>query len=182
MIVSVVFEPMMMVGTMVFFAGMDSGLRGASLTAYVTFVALFVAVIGFARLQIMKTKKTNWDVSDRKKRLPLFILLLAANALFAWVVSLWHTPALTQFFWMYFWWFVGFFAITTFMKLSGHVAVITLACTWVIWSYGPAFLPLYVFIPLVAWSRVTLKRHTWAEVIVGFLYSVVFCAAITLYV
>ncbi|MBI3875205.1 MAG: hypothetical protein HY300_04440 [Verrucomicrobia bacterium] len=53
------------------------------------------------------------------------------------------------------------------IKLSGHLAFAGFSCvifTRIRLAYG---LPVLLFIPLLAWSRIALSRHTFPEVIWG---------------
>jgi membrane-associated phospholipid phosphatase len=58
-------------------------------------------------------------------------------------------------------------AITRFWKISTHAIGITapLAALTVLYGWQPA--PFLVLIPIVCWSRVYLKAHTVAQVLVG---------------
>ncbi|KKT34555.1 MAG: hypothetical protein UW22_C0071G0001 [Candidatus Gottesmanbacteria bacterium GW2011_GWB1_44_11c] len=68
--------------------------------------------------------------------------------------------------------FFGFFLITLKFKISGHMWTATLLiCMFVYW-YGWIMVPLFLMIPLIAWSRLMLKRHTVGEVIGGVVYSI----------
>ncbi|WP_329565783.1 hypothetical protein [Kitasatospora sp. NBC_01266] len=58
-------------------------------------------------------------------------------------------------------------AITTVWKVSVHTAVSSGAITMLACSYGPWLLALYPLVALVGWSRVALRDHTLAQVLVG---------------
>lgn len=61
---------------------------------------------------------------------------------------------------------------TFFLKVSGHMAAWGAGTTIVVALYGPVLVPLYLFALPIAWSRLTLKRHTPLEVAVGFVYGI----------
>ncbi len=57
-------------------------------------------------------------------------------------------------------------------KISAHVAAASIFA-FIIWKIGGnALLPGLTLIPLMAWSRLTLHRHTRGQVIAGFLAGV----------
>lgn len=58
-------------------------------------------------------------------------------------------------------------AITVFWKVSVHTAVSSGAILMLALSYGPWFLALYPLVALVGWSRLVLRDHTLAQVLVG---------------
>jgi membrane-associated phospholipid phosphatase len=58
-------------------------------------------------------------------------------------------------------------AITTVWKISIHCAVASGSVTILMLLYGPWLIPAYALVGLTAWSRVTLKDHTAAQVIAG---------------
>ncbi len=72
------------------------------------------------------------------------------------------------------------FAIVNYrLKASGHVAVASAFVLTMGVLYGPvAFGGIFWIIPLVAWSRVYLRRHTASEVIVGGLIGSAITAAV----
>jgi len=57
--------------------------------------------------------------------------------------------------------------ITRYWKISTHALGITAALVALVYLYGQQPLPFLVLIPIVGWSRVYLKAHTLAQVIVG---------------
>ncbi len=58
-------------------------------------------------------------------------------------------------------------AITVFWKVSVHTAVSSGAVLMLALSYSPWLLTLYPLVGVVGWSRVVLRDHTLAQVLVG---------------
>lgn len=56
-------------------------------------------------------------------------------------------------------------AITTRWKVSLHAGCAASLATWGLILYGAMAIPLVIFLMLVAWSRLYLKRHTPAQII-----------------
>ncbi len=58
------------------------------------------------------------------------------------------------------------FIIRSFWKISAHTFVYTNVCT-VLALIDSRLVLFYIFLPLVIWSRIKLKRHTYIQVIAG---------------
>ncbi|MBP9813964.1 hypothetical protein KBC80_02095 [Candidatus Woesebacteria bacterium] len=171
LIVSSLFEPMLVVYVLALIGGWHAGLSEIMLQLYVGSVTLFVGLVIGLRLYFKRKDKTNWDISNRKKRFtPLLLLTLLFAFAYYGIRSVGNT-VLTSLFLLLLFWHLGFFLLTLKVKLSGHMGILTLAIGQCIAWFGVNMIPLILIIPLLAWSRVTLKRHTIQEVIIGVLYS-----------
>lgn len=159
-------EPMIVFMGLALLGGWQSGLRDAVFFFYVIYLLVISIIIWFVRLRLTRSLHTNWDVSDRPKRVRLLVLLLGFSILFFSSLVFFGSASLMKVSGMYFLWLLGFSLITLKTKISGHMAVSTLAVGW--------FWPIALALPFIGWSRLVLKRHTVREVIGGFLYSFVF--------
>lgn len=171
-IISHVFEPLVLMTGIGILAGFRAMLPPALLVQYMLFLFVLVIgpVVGF-RIWFMRQQGMDWDMSNRKKRIkPLFIQILVLLLDLALVIT-WHNPILTAFVVTFLLWLVGFAAVTTQWKISGHAGIAALAAGMVILWYGWAWWPLLLCVPLVSWARVVRHDHTLAQVIVGSLYS-----------
>ncbi len=157
----------------VLFAGWKSGLSAFSLWWYAAYLVGFVVIIAFVRAIMAHRMKTNWDISDRKKRIIPLLILACIFAVNSFAVSMFGSIQLVVFHLIWFIWLIGLLLITLKMKISGHMSVLTLACGILLRWYGTQVLPIFLLIPVLGWSRIVLKRHTLSEVIGGFLYSVI---------
>ena len=63
--------------------------------------------------------------------------------------------------------------ISYYWKISLHSAMVTFFVTMILIIYGYVYWPIAVAIPLVAWSRLELKRHTIFQLIGGFLLALI---------
>ncbi|WP_376797212.1 phosphoesterase PA-phosphatase [Thermogemmatispora sp.] len=72
--------------------------------------------------------------------------------------------------------------ITCWWKISIHAAALAGAATLLTALYGLIFLPSFLLLALVCWSRVALGRHTPAQVIAGALLSMGLALALLLLV
>lgn len=139
-------------------------------------IILFVIILPPMVLLIraLKQKKiSNWDMSDRKQRVGALFIFLGIFALGIFLLSLFHQPIITNFFLYMFVVFLLFFAVTLLYKMSGHL---TGAAIWVIcvsYWFGWYTNLLFFMLPLLGWSRVTLKRHTVGQVLLGLVFGLV---------
>ncbi len=62
---------------------------------------------------------------------------------------------------------------TLWWKISIHASSLGGVATMLTVLYGAVMLPTFLLLALVSWSRVVLRRHTVAQVVVGSLVSVV---------
>lgn len=163
----------LVVGLMVLGA-YQQGLRGASFNYFVAYILFFFLASFGLRMFAMKKLNTNWDISDREKRIKSLVPFLGLCAVIFSCLLFWRNPGLTRFGIGLLVWLVGFSLITTRTKISGHMSILTLTLGYMIMWYGAYWWLSLVFLPFVAWSRLVLKRHTMIEVIGGVLYSLVF--------
>jgi membrane-associated phospholipid phosphatase len=59
------------------------------------------------------------------------------------------------------------FSINLRWKISAHSAGIANFCVFMVYLFGAAALPIFLIVPLMIWSRVRLKRHTFLQTLAG---------------
>lgn len=170
--ISKITEPQMVLMAMGFVGAWHAGLRRLSYGSHVLFIVSIGVLVTVARVRLMRVLRTNWDVSNRKKRVRVLLYFLLFSIGMYGTIWIWRNPALVRFYGLFLLWFTGFFFITLKMKISGHVAVFVLALGLLAYWYEFSLWVLAVLIPLIGWSRVKLKRHTLIEVLSGALYSI----------
>jgi len=174
-LISRIFDPF--IGFIILFsvAGVRSGVMGWDLFRLMSI--LFVTMIlapGVLLLWTVKTKRvTNWDISNRRERVRAFVVLTFFLCIDCVIMYMVGTPLMNQVFHFFLVLFAGFFLITLRLKLSGHMSTISLIVLFLTSWYGGMFFSLYFLIPLVAWARLRLKRHTMREILMGTVYP--FC-------
>jgi hypothetical protein len=139
---------------------------------------LFVIVVGILvppmllLLWAVRTKKvSNWDVSNRRQRVWVFLILFLFLFLDVFIIKSLHNHVLSQLYIMFLISFIGMFLITLFWKISGHLSTLAITIGIVLHWYGFSWWPLLVLLPLLSWSRVVLQRHTTAQTIGGSVYG-----------
>ncbi len=170
-IVSEIFEPMMVFLAISLIGAWHVHLRGFAYATYALYMVAVGILIAVSRVRLMRVMHTNWDISNRVKRVRLLLLLLAFVFLLVWSTFLWHNPALSRMFELFLLWLIGFFFITLRIKISGHMGVAVLAIGLLVSWYEVSLWVLAILVPILGWSRVKLKRHSVMEVVLGTAYS-----------
>jgi membrane-associated phospholipid phosphatase len=71
---------------------------------------------------------------------------------------------------------------TLFWKISGHAATVAALSTLVIALFGFEAWPVLFSIPLMAWARVQINRHTLAQTIAGSILGSAYILAVIIFV
>ena len=171
-LISRIFDPFIGFMFLFLFAALNSGVTGWNLLFLIGI--LFVTMIlppGLLLWWAVKTKRvTNWDISNRKERVRAFVVLAFLLCIDYVIMQTVGTPLMNQVFRFFLILCAGFFLITLRWKLSGHMSTISVIALFFTYWYSGMFFLLFTLIPLVAWSRLILKRHTLGEVIGGTVY------------
>lgn len=130
---------------------------------------LFVFVEGlFVIYGVRKKIFSNYDVSDRKQRPPLFIFTGILCLLYLAFILLFNGPRVL---------IIGLgglilgviiaIVVNQKIKASIHMEAFTAFAVTQGILYGGWWWALIILVPIVAWSRLTLRRHSLPEVLVG---------------
>ncbi|MDO8451913.1 MAG: hypothetical protein Q7S76_03525 [bacterium] len=171
-IVSRLFEPFILLATATIFGGVKSGLRGRDLLLFFLLVTVMVGVPVLLQVWAVQTKRiSDWDISRRKERIIPFAVAFLLFIFDGILVLQFNNIVLNQLFFLYLLWFFGFFLITLFWKISGHVGVAALATGLVASWYGSFWIFALGIVPIIGWARMKTKNHTFAQVLGAALYS-----------
>jgi membrane-associated phospholipid phosphatase len=131
---------------------------------------LFVCVLPFALVLLLVRlgKVTDHHVSDRRQRAPVLALAVVSLLAGLGLLTAIHAPrsvivmvlAIVS-------GVVVLAVISLFWKVSGHAGAIALSTAVAVIMLGAPWIPLLLLIPAVGWSRVVLRAHTVAQVVVG---------------
>ena len=166
---SIIFYPFVMVGVMVGTAAAGRQTAREALRT-VAIVALFT-IVPLAILMMRQVRRGAWDnvdASNRGERPILYVAGgLAVLALLAYFLVLRPQSFMVR----------GVLAtlgmlaccafLTKWIKVSLHMAFATLAAAALVLSRSPVGYALLMALPALAWSRLTLERHTLPEVALG---------------
>ena len=129
----------------------------------------FVLISGVMLLILVKYHIfKDFDLTDRRER-PLFlffITILTLIILFTYII--YDVDKVLQFVAaVYFIEMILNFIITLFWKISNHAIMVTNFVLFAISLLGMHYWFLFFLIPLVCWSRLYLKKHTFLQFVAG---------------
>lgn len=163
--ISLISNPLLMMGLVAAVFGFVTG-------HWYTVLALFCAVIILALMIAVAVRLgtiSDFELSRRQER-PWFVL--SAAGLIG-LTGLVHDVVFWPYYVAMLLWLVLFGTITLRWKISGHTGIATLVVLFLTKLVGDAAILLGLLIPLIAWSRVHLGRHTRTQVIGGTVLSLV---------
>ncbi|MFZ2489915.1 MAG: hypothetical protein WA208_00385 [Thermoanaerobaculia bacterium] len=173
--VSILGHPFVMVAAMVLGTALRLGTPREALRALA--VVALIAVVPVALLMVRQVRRGSWtnvDASNQSERPALFAVgIVALVALLAATLAFQPGSFLIR-------GTVGVLIIlavcavaTRWLKVSLHSAFGGLAATTLLLVGSPAGWLVLAVLPVLAWSRLALRRHTVPEVLTGFLVGVV---------
>ena len=121
----------------------------------------------FMLIALAKGQISNWDIRNRKERIPLYLFTLFVHGVGILLADWMGKSDLARIL-LVFWLVAAVFAIvTTRWKISLHTGVNTVLIMFANVIYHWQYWWLLGLIPLVAWARVYDKHHTWRQAAVG---------------
>lgn len=137
----------------------------------VTFILELVLPIG-TMLYLLYTKKiTDFDITDRKQRPMFFGMVLTFYFISLVVIYFYGNDLFFQIKALVFGAMVVGTIITAKWKISVHLAANTLTIILFSFLLSYYFVFLIVLLPVVAWTRHVLKKHTPAQMLAGVILS-----------
>jgi len=122
----------------------------------------------FVRYGIRRWHWSGRQVSRKSERLAALTFAIASDGAGVLALTAAHAPSpMTAYLIGMLATSVVITAITTAWKISVHCAVAAAAVAMVSLAFGPLAAAGYGLVALIAWSRVTLRDHTTAQVIAG---------------
>jgi membrane-associated phospholipid phosphatase len=144
-------------------------------------LAFILALLGIVYYFVRIGKFSDLDVSTQKQRPLLFLLDFIFALIYLPTLYLLHAPRAL---------FIGNVAVfaiviiltivNKFIKASVHMAVLSGALTLFIFIGGPIYLLGFLLVPVLAWARLTTKRHAPKEVIAGTVLGILVAALIAI--
>lgn len=170
-IISRLLEPIVEIPVLLVAATMTAYLNGYRWRFLAMLLFLDAVLPGLYFLYLVFVKKTaDFDMTDRRVRMPLYKLVTATHLAGVLVAFLIDREPLAQILLSF--WLIAliFMFVTKHWKISVHAGVNSVLATFGIWILGWERVWWLVFLPLVvSWARVMYKRHTIGQVIVGML-------------
>lgn len=169
LVISRVFDPMIEIPILLFLAvylAISNGLRWRFFVFLVGVDAMLPALYLFYGLR--KGFISDWDVTNRKERYGLYFFTVMAHLFGVMTAYFLGKQELFELL-LVFWTLAVVFALTTAIwKISVHAG--TNAAMLAVFNhyYGwDKYWWLVIVLGLVGWSRVVMKKHSWAQVLVG---------------
>lgn len=147
------------------------GLLPAPLSILLCF--LLLAFLPFLPiLYYYKKNVVDLDVSKRETRTPFFLIAIALYSIAATVFFATNTNTLALLALGYTFATIILLIVNRFWKVSVHAAGVTGPIFALVFVFGIALFPLSLIIVLVSWSRIKLKKHTFAQTLIGSLIPI----------
>jgi hypothetical protein len=168
-IISRLFDPIWILPLLLAISAWSAFVSGERVR-FISFLVLLDAILpGLVLFYFVKRHKviSGWDVDKRKERIPLFIFVVACHlggVMAAWFLGKHPLAEYLTSFWIL---AIVFAVITAYWKISIHVGVMSALISFLILTHGYFYAILYLCLAFVAWSRVTLKHHSMAQVVAG---------------
>jgi len=146
------------------------GTRNIVLSLEWMLVSLVFILLLMAPLVIFVKKGhfSDLDVSVQKQRPWLFLIEFIFTLAYFSVMYFFHAPKelflgiITIFVLL-----IVFGIVNKFIKASGHLGMLSAIVMLFVFMGGWVYLPGFVLIPILAWSRIRLKKHSLQEVLAG---------------
>jgi membrane-associated phospholipid phosphatase len=147
--------------------------------ALITLFFVSLAPATYVLIGVRQGKISDLEVSNRKERAGPFLCGIMSTIVGLFILLLTNAPKNLETL-LYITGVSGIVMTLTTLwwKISIHAATLAGAATVLTTLYGIVMLPTYLLVVLAGWSRVVLRRHTVAQVVVGSLVSIVLTAVI----
>ena len=145
-------------------------IKWALISIVLSVLPVFIVVVYLVR----RKKLNNIFANPREQRHGIYILASVLGAIGCGVLWWFGAPELLAVtFTAGLIAIVIFTTINYFWKISLHTAFMAAAVVVLIMVYGAAAAWTFVLLPLVAWARMELKQHSWAQVVTGAILAAV---------
>ncbi len=137
------------------------------------FFSLILIPFVYLHLALKLGWVSHWDLPKKEERRAIFILLIVCSLVSFVVVNTYATLLFRDIFMMFL--ILGLISavITFFWKISIHMLLDTMGTLILNYLFDWQLLFLFILIPLVAWARFKLKRHTISQIVAGFSLSLI---------
>lgn len=133
-------------------------------------LVVVLPLVGFIGYNVFTRNFDDFDVSNRKKRNSVYVLLIILLAILSFIIYYKGYPSKALLLSLTLFGQISIsYLINQKLKVSMHTSICFLFA-WIFYPINPVIAySLFLFGFFNAWSRVELKRHTVAEVIFGFI-------------
>ncbi len=142
-----------------------------------------VPAVGFILSQLKRGKISDFEIYHREQRRGSYIFTLASASVSIFIMWLFAAPILIITLMVAVVFQVAvMFMINSRWKISAHASSMALFVTLLVFLFGRVLLPATAGIPLMVWSRVSLRRHTLMQTIAGSLLGIAILSLCLLFI
>jgi len=166
--VSNVFCPPVLAVTAIFLVSFQLATLAAWLWSGFIFLVGIASPLAYILFQLKRGKVSDFEIYHREQRKGSYIFTLVCGSLTLLAMWLFAAPLLIIALGAAALFQVGImFLINMRWKISAHAASMAVFITLLVYLFGRPMLPSTVGIPLMVWSRVSLRRHTLLQTLAG---------------
>lgn len=179
--ISLAFDPII-VSTLTLFliiSKAEQDINRVSLWFALVLVVGMLPPLVFLVIEKKRGKVTDWFLYNRKERIPIYIVTLISLSVTLFLIWKLDGPRTLLVFSLASLLNSIALAFSTYLghKPSVHASATTFLVLVLLTAYSQAFWPAILLIPLVAWSRAILKKHTWPQLLAGVTITLVIVLA-----
>lgn len=145
------------------------------------FILYFLVPTIYMLYSLKKGYIEDFDMTKRQERYGILSVLLVAHLMNLVLAFLYMTPEFIEKLLIVAIVYTTIYLITFYWKISLHMSLNMVGITFINMATGWHYIWLYVLIPLVAWSRLKLEKHTPAQLFWGSVIPYVEIAVIRLF-
>lgn len=178
-LISEIFGPHLWMPVLLVLLLLRTGLSSEQLSILLPGLVAFLLVVPFTYLHLALNLGwvSKWDLPKKEERRPIIAIFIICSIISLFLVNQFGTKTLLDLFVLLL--TIGFIAsvITIFWKISIHMVLDTTGVLVTNLLFGWHLWPLFILIPIVAWARFKLKRHTLLQILAGVLLSIIIFSA-----
>ncbi|MCD6477509.1 MAG: hypothetical protein J7K87_00725 [Candidatus Aenigmarchaeota archaeon] len=133
---------------------------------------LFLSIIPIGVIFAVVGNLTGWNVFDRRKRNKIYPFVIVSYVIGAGVFWFYNNHIMFMISLSYIFVTLSLMFINFFWKISAHTAGVAGPVTALAYVFGWSLAFLYIFIPLVAYSRKRLGSHDFNQLLAGTLIAI----------
>ncbi|MDO8503891.1 MAG: hypothetical protein Q7S60_04360 [bacterium] len=177
--IAVVLGPQTWLPVLLFVFILKTGLSGQQIKILLPLMFVFLVLVPISYLYLAPKLKwaKEWDLPEKKDRIPFFAVITLSSALAMLLVYYLGNQFLFNLIGILFILMLINSLITYFWKISLHTGINTLGPILVNFLFDWQLPFLYLGIPIIFWARRNLNKHTITQLFAGILVNALFLIA-----
>jgi hypothetical protein len=132
----------------------------------IVFLPAVIIISMFVFIYVVILQKTDFDFSDVKHR-PLFLTIISCATLTSVFIGYYYYPSLFNLTIILLIINVITGIISLSWKISMHAIYFSAGVFLLVKYFGMIYISLLIFMPLIFWARLILKKHTFLQLVAG---------------